>query len=130
MTKVYANKSNANRAAKKALAAAAEGSTMEVWQAADGWSFRIVAPAAPKKTGGRKADAPTGMTAKVVELAARPNGATRAELNELTQWKGAPWKWFFSNPKGTGVCDRFGYGFEVRKEGRTAHYHVTLEEAR
>jgi hypothetical protein len=36
-----------------------------------------------------------------------------AELNALTKWKSAPWKWLFSNPKGTGYCDRWGYKFKM-----------------
>lgn len=47
MTKTYTVKSSATRAAKKALAAAPEGSTMKVWQSAAGWNFRITLPEAP-----------------------------------------------------------------------------------
>jgi hypothetical protein len=35
------------------------------------------------------------------------------KLNELTEWRGAPWKWLFSNPKKTGYADRWGYKFTV-----------------
>ncbi|WP_342235000.1 hypothetical protein [Inquilinus sp. OTU3971] len=50
---------------------------------------------------------------------------TPAELNELTSWKSAPWRWLFSNWQGTGYCDRWGYSREVRKgEGRRVSYHV------
>lgn len=45
MIKTYAAKSSATRAAKKALAAAADGSTMTVHQTADGRQFAIEPPA-------------------------------------------------------------------------------------
>jgi hypothetical protein len=63
--------------------------------------------AAPKATG------PRGMVTEILRLASRAKGVTPAELNALTGWKGAPWKWLFSNPKGTGYCDRWGYKVRV-----------------
>jgi len=61
-----------------------------------------------------------------IPTSSRKNGATRAELVELTGWSGAPWKWLFANPKGNGYCDRHGYHFEViqRASGEVA-YKVT-----
>ncbi|MCA1419476.1 hypothetical protein [Bradyrhizobium sp. BRP23] len=78
--------------------------------------------AAPKREG---ADQPSGMTAELVKLALRPSGVTPAELNEHSKWKGAPWKWFFSNPKKTGVADRFGYKLKVERNGRAVTYFLT-----
>lgn len=69
----------------------------------------------PKRTRG-DGSKPVGMQALVVELCMRPQGATPAQLKELTKWQGTPWKWFLgNNPKLTGLADRFGYEFEARK---------------
>ncbi len=69
----------------------------------------------PKRTRG-DGSKPVGMQALVVELCMRPQGATPAQLKELTKWNGTPWKWFLgNNPKLTGLADRFGYEFEARK---------------
>jgi hypothetical protein len=57
------------------------------------------------------AKAPKGMV--ILKLASRAKGVTPAELNKLTEWKGAPWKWLFSNAKGTSYCDRWGYKVKV-----------------
>lgn len=78
---------------------------------------------APAEAKTRK-EGPSGMRAKIIELALRPEGVTPAELNELTEWKGAPWKWLFSNPKGTGFADRWGYKLSVMKNGRSASYRL------
>jgi hypothetical protein len=78
------------------------------------------AKAEPKATRGK---GPSGMVEAILKLASRAKGVTPAELNELTKWKGAPWKWLFKNPKGTGYCDRWGYSFEVVHEDG-AHYKV------
>jgi len=61
--------------------------------------------------------------AAILKLASRKNGATREELNALTGWSGAPWKWLFANPKGTGYANRHGYHFEViqRTSGEIAY---------
>jgi hypothetical protein len=56
---------------------------------------------------------PKGMVVKILALASRKGGVSPAELNRVTDWKGAPWKWLFSNPKGNGYCDRWGYKFKV-----------------
>jgi len=53
----------------------------------------------------------------VLRLASRRNGASREELNELTEWKGAPWRWLFANKNKTGYCDRRGLRLKVI-EGR------------
>lgn len=65
------------------------------------------------------------MVGKVIALASRPQGASPAELNKLTGWKGCPWKWQFSNPKKTGWCDRRGLGFEVKTVDGDTRYCVT-----
>lgn len=56
---------------------------------------------------------PSGKVVDILKLASRENGVSPAELNKLTEWTGAPWKWLFQNPKKTGYCDRWGYKFEV-----------------
>lgn len=76
---------------------------------------RIEAAERPKRERGNGVR-PVGMQALVVELCMREQGATPAELKELTKWQGTPWKWFLgNNPKLTGLADRFGYEFEARK---------------
>lgn len=67
---------------------------------------------------------PSGMVVKILALASRKQGATPEELNKLTEWKGAPWKWLFSNPKKTGYCDRWAYTFFVEKDDKGTHYCV------
>jgi len=62
------------------------------------------------------AKGPRGMVVEILKLASRANGVAPHELNELTKWKGAPWRWLFSNPKKTGYCDRWGYKFTVLTE--------------
>jgi hypothetical protein len=75
----------------------------------------------------RDSDKPSGMTAELVKLALRASGVTPAQLNEHSKWKGAPWKWFFSNPKKTGVADRFGYKLKVERDGRAVTYFLTAK---
>lgn len=75
----------------------------------------------------RDSDKPSGMTAELVKLALRASGVTPAELNERSKWKGAPWKWFFSNPKKTGIADRFGYKLKVERDGRAVTYFLTAK---
>jgi hypothetical protein len=79
-------------------------------------------------TNGTKAK-PTGKVARILKLASRPHGASRAELNKLTGWRRAPWRWLFSNKHGTGYCDRHGYVLRVveGKDGET-RYRVTKRE--
>jgi hypothetical protein len=62
----------------------------------------------------------------VLRLASRRNGASRAELIDLTGWIGCPWKWAFKNPRKTGWCDRRGLRLKVieGKDGET-RYRVT-----
>ena len=55
------------------------------------------------------------MAVEILKLASRAKG------------KGAPWKWIFSNPKGTGYCDRWGYKFKVLDEDGT-RYHVVKKQ--
>jgi hypothetical protein len=68
-----------------------------------------------------KAAKPAGKRGEKVEavlrLASRRNGASRAELIDLTGWSAAPWRWLFRNPKKTGYCDRRGLRLKVI-EGR------------
>ena len=66
---------------------------------------------------------PRGMVVDILKLASRPNGVSREELNALTKWSGAPWKWLFKNPKGTGYCDRWGYHLRITegKSGETRY---------
>lgn len=79
--------------------------------------------ASPKGNG----DKPVGMTGELVKMALRASGVTPAQLNEHSKWKGAPWKWFFSNPKKTGVADRFGYKLKVERDGRAVTYFLTAK---
>jgi hypothetical protein len=79
------------------------------------------AKAEPKTTRGKH---PSGMVEAILKLASRAKGVSPAELNELTKWKGAPWKWLFKNPKGNGYCDRWGYSFEVLHDDNGTHYKV------
>lgn len=74
----------------------------------------------------KTAKTPKGKVVDILKLASRPNGASRVELNELTKWTGAPWKWLFQNPKKNGYCDRWGYKLDILegKEGE-ARYKVT-----
>ena len=84
------------------------------------------AKSAKSKASKPKADAqPEGKSAECIRLALRKNGVTPAELNEFTGWKGAPWRWLYSNPKNNGWADRFGYKLEVLREGRAVHYRLT-----
>jgi hypothetical protein len=86
---------------------------------------------ASKKPVAKKAkadtDKPRGMTAELVKLAMRAGGVTPTQLNEHSKWHGAPWKWFFSNPKKTGVADRFGYKFKAERDGRAVTYFLTAK---
>lgn len=89
-------------------------------------------PASGKKTAtanARKAieqAMPTGMGEKIGKLASRPNGASRAELIELSGWKAQAWKWYFINSKDNGFCQKFGYKLDVieGKDGET-RYKIT-----
>jgi hypothetical protein len=76
---------------------------------------------APSKT----SDRPAGMAARIGKLAARKQGASRAELIKLTKWEKQSWRWYFVNSRGTGWCQRHGYTLQVLKgdDGET-RYHV------
>lgn len=50
-------------------------------------------------------------TAQVIAAAKREEGVTAAELRDLTGWTKAPWRWLFTNPKGTGWADKYGLDF-------------------
>ena len=82
-------------------------------------------PAKAKANEPAKPKAPKGRVAEILKLASRPKGASPAELNELTSWKGAPWKWLFANPKGNGYCDRWGYKLAVLQTDQGVRYHVS-----
>ena len=84
------------------------------------WYYTVKAA---KPAAGRK-DAPEGKRAVVVALASRPEGVTRPELIEATGWSKAPWKWLFSNPQGTGICDRYNLPFRCEEVGRHSRYFV------
>ena len=84
------------------------------------------APKAPKAPAEKGDKAPKGMVVQILTLAGRVEGVTPAELNALTNWKGAPWRWLFSNWQGTGYCDRWGYNLEIIKgEGRKVSYRIS-----
>jgi hypothetical protein len=90
------------------------------------WLRRTKKKAAKTKKATR-GDGPSGRVADILKLASRPKGVSREELNALTKWKGAPWKWLFKNPKGNGYCDRWGYHLRIAedKDGET-RYCVTM----
>jgi hypothetical protein len=67
---------------------------------------------------------PRGRVVEILKLASRAKGVSPAELNELTEWKGAPWKWLFSNWQKTGYCDRHGYKFKVLNTDDGVRYQV------
>jgi hypothetical protein len=83
------------------------------------------AKAVKAKTERKGKAGPSGIVVEILKLSSRPKGVTPAELNQLTQWKGAPWKWLLSNPKRSGYCDRWGYKFEVVKDDDGVHYKTT-----
>jgi len=56
---------------------------------------------------------------------AMTQGGVSPELNEVSGWKGAPWRWTFSNRLGTGWADRRGYKLVVEKDGRATTYRLT-----
>ena len=75
--------------------------------------------------------APSGMRLQIIEACCRKGGATPAYLNDMTKWKKAPWKWLMSNPKGTGLCDRYGYTLTVGRniDDKGAVYKMTKNAA-
>jgi hypothetical protein len=78
------------------------------------------------KSNGSTGPQPGSMAAKIGALAARPQGASRAELVKLTGWKAQAWKWYFQNKHGTGFAQRWSYRLKVieGKEGET-RYRIT-----
>jgi hypothetical protein len=106
-------------ATRKALARARRKKVVKV-------PAKTVKAKAAKKQKVTRGEGPSGRVAEILKLASRAQGASRDELNALTKWKGAPWKWLFSNPKKSGYCDRWGYRLRV-EEGKNgeARYHVT-----
>jgi len=98
---------------------------------------KVIRTVKPKKSAKAKAKAktakpaakaerkPRGMVVKILALASRKGGVSPAELNKLTKWTGAPWKWLFSNPKGNGYADRWGYKFKVAQVDGETRYCVT-----
>jgi hypothetical protein len=65
------------------------------------------------------------MAARIGKLAARKQGASRAELIKLTKWQKQSWRWYFVNSRGTGWCQRHDYTLQVLKgDDGEARYHV------
>jgi len=56
---------------------------------------------------------------------AMTQGGVSPELNEVSGWRGAPWRWLFSNPQGTGWANKRGLKFTVAKDGRATTYRLT-----
>ena len=46
-----------------------------------------------------------------------------------TSWTGGPWKWLLTNPKGTGLAQKYGYDFVASKDGRNVRYMLVKQEA-
>jgi hypothetical protein len=45
---------------------------------------------------------------------------------EATGWHKCPWRWTIGcNSKGTGLADKFGYGFRSEKIGDEVRYFLT-----
>jgi hypothetical protein len=106
----------ARRASNEAAIKAADAAKAAKGKTAKGKAPKAKAKPTGKNGAALKAKEPRGMVVEILKLASRPHkGVSPAELNELTKWKGAPWKWLFSNPKGNGYCDRWGYDFQVVK---------------
>lgn len=114
---------------ENAMSKKAATATRKSKPAKKGKPAKSTARRAPKSDAARTTKAGASdkdsMVGKVIELASRPNGASPAELNKLSGWKGCPWKWQFSNPKKTGWCDRRGLGFEVKTADGETRYCVT-----
>jgi hypothetical protein len=81
----------------------------------------------PKAAGPRaEKTAPEGKRLEVVELCMREQGASTKELIALTTWKGCPWSWTIGNNKnGTGLADRYGYGFSKQTVDGEVRYFLT-----
>lgn len=84
---------------------------------------RAAKPRKVAKKAAKSASDKATMTETLIKLAQRAKGVTPAELNETSQWKGAPWKWLFSNSKGTGWAQKRGLKFRVEKvDGVTTYF--------
>lgn len=114
------------RTAKEAAAnlRAAKAKAAPRKAAADKTASKTSAKANARKPVGDKQ--PQGMAEKIGKLASRPQGASRAELIELSGWSAQAWKWYFVNSKDNGFCQRFGYKLDVieGKDGET-RYKIT-----
>jgi hypothetical protein len=71
-----------------------------------------------------KATTPRGKVAAILRLASRKSGVSVSELNQLTGWRRAPWRWLFSNKKKTGYCDRWRLRFEAVRQEEGVRYFV------
>ncbi len=72
---------------------------------------------------------PEGKYKLIVDLCCRETGASPQELHEATGWTGAPWKWLLTNPKNTGLAQKYGYDFVASKDGRNVRYMLVKQEA-
>jgi len=72
---------------------------------------------------------PEGKYKLIVDMCCRETGASPQELHEATGWTGAPWKWLLTNPKGTGLAQKYGYDFVASKDGRNVRYMLVKQEA-
>jgi hypothetical protein len=72
---------------------------------------------------------PEGKYKLIVDLCCRESGASPQELHEATGWTGAPWKWLLTNPKNTGLAQKYGYDFVASKDGRNVRYMLVKQEA-
>ncbi len=94
---------------------------------------RVVKPAKPAAEKTERAPRaaktePEGKYKQIIDLCARETGASPTELNELTGWTGAPWKWLLHNPKQTGLAQKYGYDFIASKDGRNVRYLLVKKE--
>lgn len=64
-----------------------------------------------------KEPAPHTKTAKAINLAFRPEGATDDELVQITKWSGGPANWtsWFVRADGSGYAQRLGYHYRNEK---------------
>ena len=72
---------------------------------------------------------PEGKYKLIVDMCCRETGASPQELHEATGWTGGPWKWLLTNPKGTGLAQKYGYDFVASKDGRNVRYMLVKQEA-
>lgn len=114
-------------ARKKARRAAAEASRAEVARVkkARTATQAMVDKKVNVERGPHEHRGPQGKALAILKLASRTGGASARELNELTGWRGAPWRWLFSNPRKTGVCDRWGFDFHTQRTDSGVRYFVT-----